>query len=169
MIFSILSKFLSTLGFIGYIPLASGTFGTLISLILMALLKPSLPLHIALSVFSIIIGVISSNQTVKLLEGNSPLPPLAKGGEDRSLHKRIDPQYIVIDEFTGYIVSLLFLPLSWGYMIVAFILFRFLDIIKPPPIKRLEHRFKGGIGIMADDIGAAIYTNLVLQVWKSLN
>lgn len=147
MTFSALSKSISTLGFIGYLPFAPGTFGTLAGLIVMVLLKPSLPLHIALTVFSIIIGIISSDHAEKLF-------------------KQKDSGHIVIDEFAGYIVSLLFLPLSLGYMLSAFILFRFFDIIKPPPLKRLAYGLRGGFGIMADDIGAGVYTNVVLQLWR---
>ncbi|MDO8747173.1 MAG: phosphatidylglycerophosphatase A, partial [Thermodesulfovibrionales bacterium] len=68
-----------------------------------------------------------------------------------------------------YMASLLFLPLSRSFIIAAFVLFRFFDILKPPPLRRLEYVFSGGFGIMADDIGAAVYTNLLLQLWKLLN
>lgn len=116
----------------------------------MVILRPALPLHIALSVFSIIMGVISSTHAERLFN-------------------KKDPSYVVIDEFAGYIVSLLFLPLSWGYIIAAFFLFRIFDIIKPPPLRKLEYSLKGGFGIMADDIGAAVYTNLLLQAWRLLS
>lgn len=150
MTFSAVSRFVSTVGFIGYIPFAPGTFGTLAGLVVMVILRPALPLHIALSVFSIIIGVISSTHA-------------------EILFNKKDPSYVVIDEFAGYIVSLLFLPLSWGYIIAAFFLFRIFDIIKPPPLRKLEYSLKGGFGIMADDIGAAVYTNLLLQAWRLIS
>jgi phosphatidylglycerophosphatase A len=143
-------KYIATLGFIGYLPFAPGTFGTLAAVIFMVILKPSTLLHIGLTVFFIITGIVSSNKAEKLF------------GEKDSLH-------IIIDEFAGYMAALLFLPQNWGYMIAAFVLFRFFDILKPPPLRRLEYFFKGGFGIMADDIGAAAYTNLVLQLWKLLN
>ncbi|MDO9288052.1 MAG: phosphatidylglycerophosphatase A [Thermodesulfovibrionales bacterium] len=138
---------MSTVGFVGYLPFAPGTFGTLAGLVVMVILRPALPLHIALSVFSIITGVISSTHAERLFN-------------------KKDPSYVVVDEFAGYIVSLLFLPLSWGYMVAAFFLFRIFDIIKPPPLRKLEYSLKGGFGIMADDIGAAVYTNLLLQAWR---
>ena len=143
-------KYIATLGFIGYLPFAPGTFGTLAAVFFMVALKPSVLLHIALTVFFIITGIVSSNKTEKLF------------GEKDSRH-------IIIDEFAGYTASLLFLPLSWGYIIAAFVLFRLFDILKPPPLRRLEDFFNGGFGIMADDIGAAVYTNLLLQLWKLLN
>ena len=143
-------KHIATLGFIGYIPFAPGTFGTLAALVFMVILKPSLPLHIGLTVFFIIAGIVSS-------------------GRAEELFRQKDSRHIVIDEFAGYMASLLFLPLGWGYIIAAFVLFRFFDILKPPPLRRLEDFFNGGFGIMADDIGAAVYTNLLLQLWKLLN
>jgi len=143
-------KHIATLGFIGYLPFAPGTFGTMAALIFMFILKPSLHLHIILTLFIITAGVFSS-------------------GKAEELFGQKDSRHIVIDEFAGYMVSLLFLPLSWGYIIAAFILFRFFDITKPPPLKKFEYIFQGGFGIMADDIGAGIYANLGLQLWKLLN
>ncbi|MCG2813717.1 MAG: phosphatidylglycerophosphatase A [Thermodesulfovibrionales bacterium] len=194
-------KYIATLGFIGYMPFAPGTFGTLAAVFFMVALKPSVLAHIALTVFFIIAGILSSNQTIRLLESNPPHPnptctpkslrlfgdpvprgerelnnppPLMGGGEGEGGKKvfseqKKDPSCIVIDEFTGYMATLLFLPLSWGYIIAAFVLFRFFDILKPPPLRKLEDVFNGGFGIMADDIGAAVYTNLVLQLWRLLN
>lgn len=150
MIYSIISRFISTVGFIGYMPFAPGTFGTLAAVFFMVALKPSVLAHIALTVFFIIAGILSSNKAEKLF-------------------REKDSRHIIIDEFAGYTAALLFLPQNWGYIIAAFVLFRFFDILKPPPLRRLEYFFKGGFGIMADDIGAAVYTNLVLQLWKLLN
>ncbi len=143
-------KYIATLGFIGYLPFAPGTFGTLAAVFFMVALKPSVLAHIALTVFFIIAGILSSNKAEELF-------------------RQKDSRHIVIDEFAGYMASLLFLPLSWGYIIAAFVLFRFFDILKPPPLRRLENVFNGGFGIMADDIGAAVYTNLLLQAWRLLN
>ncbi|MBI4690413.1 MAG: phosphatidylglycerophosphatase A [Nitrospirae bacterium] len=145
-----LLKLISTVCFIGYIPFAPGTFGTLAAVVFVIFLKPSVVLHASLTIFFIVIGVISSGYTEKFF-------------------KQKDPKYIVIDEFVGYMVSLLFLPLRWEYIISAFILFRFFDIIKPPPIRKIECGLKGGLGIVGDDIAAGIYTNLVLQAWKFLS
>ncbi len=169
MIYSRFSRFISTVGFIGYMPFAPGTFGTLAAVFFMVALKPSVLSHIALTVLVITAGIVSSNQTIRLLESNPPLPPFSKGGMGGFSGEKKDPSCIVIDEFAGYMASLLFLPLSWGYIISAFVLFRFFDILKPPPLRRLEDVFNGGFGIMADDIGAAVYTNLVLQLWRLLN
>lgn len=80
---------------------------------------------------------------------------------------RPDPGRIVIDEVCGQLVALAFLPPGWLPAGLAFVLFRFFDIIKPGPIRRLE-RLPGGWGIMADDVGAglaaAALTRLALLV-----
>ena len=73
-----------------------------------------------------------------------------------------DSSKVVIDEFAGMSVSLLWLPIHFKYVIAAFILFRFFDIVKPLFIRKMED-LKGGWGVMMDDILAGIYTNIVLQ------
>ena len=73
-----------------------------------------------------------------------------------------DSNRVVIDEVAGMGVSMLFLPVTWKYIVSAFILFRFFDIAKPLFIRRLE-RFPGGWGVMADDLLAGIYSNLIMQ------
>jgi phosphatidylglycerophosphatase A len=62
--------------------------------------------------------------------------------------------------------SIIFLPITIGYVVSAFCLFRFFDILKPPPIRNLERMFSGGIGVMIDDLAAGIITNLILQLWR---
>jgi phosphatidylglycerophosphatase A len=73
-----------------------------------------------------------------------------------------DSSKIVIDEAAGMCVSLLFVPLSLKYIVTAFVLFRFFDIAKPLFIRRAE-RLPRGWGVMADDLLAGIYTNLMMQ------
>jgi phosphatidylglycerophosphatase A len=70
---------------------------------------------------------------------------------------------VVIDEVAGMCISLLFLPVTWQYVLAALVLFRFFDIAKPLFIRRLE-ALPGGWGVMFDDILAGIYANLLLQV-----
>ncbi len=77
-----------------------------------------------------------------------------------------DSGHIVIDEFSGYLISVLFIPRSLGYLFAAFILFRIFDILKPPPIRKIEESVPGGAGIMADDVLAGIYANICLQLWR---
>lgn len=74
-----------------------------------------------------------------------------------------DARYIVIDEVSGMLLSLLFIPYDIKLVIIAFILFRIFDSLKPFPVSRLE-KLEGSLGIMSDDILAGLYTNLIVQV-----
>jgi len=80
-----------------------------------------------------------------------------------------DPSKVVIDEVAGMCVSLLLLPVNVKYLLAAFILFRFFDIVKPLYIRKTE-AFPRGWGIMLDDVLAGIYTNILLQgvLWFKL-
>ncbi|MBI4367469.1 MAG: phosphatidylglycerophosphatase A [Deltaproteobacteria bacterium] len=69
-----------------------------------------------------------------------------------------DPRQIVIDEVAGYLVAVAGHPWSWRMALVAFVCFRLFDVVKPPPCRRLE-RLPGGVGIVADDLAAGVYTN----------
>jgi phosphatidylglycerophosphatase A len=147
---AVIFKYIATLGFVGYLPIAPGTFGSLVAFILFTLLKPTILIHIILLFLVIPIGVISSHYAEILLNDK-------------------DSKHIVIDEFCGYLLSVLFIPFSLGYALTAFFLFRIFDILKPFPIRRIETVLSGGKGIMTDDIVAAIYTNLCLQMLKIIN
>jgi len=139
---------IATVGFSGYFRFAPGTVGTAIAGLFIFFLRPS-DLSLLLIIPPLfIIGVLASHSTEKIL------------GKDSG--------HIVIDEFCGYFISVLFVPKSAGYLIAAFFLFRFFDILKPPPVRNAENYFSGGAGIMLDDVMAAIYTNLFLQAWNYL-
>ncbi len=75
--------------------------------------------------------------------------------------KEPDPSECVIDEVCGQWIALAFAPVSWVAYVVAFVLFRVFDIVKPWPISRLE-RLPGGLGVMADDLGAAVATGILV-------
>ena len=140
-----IATFFATLGPIGYAPVAPGTFGTLAASVLFLLLKPSDLVIGMILLLTIPAGIFSSHIAERVLAEK-------------------DSSHIIIDEFCGYYVSLLFVPFSLGHAIAAFFLFRFFDILKPFPIRNLE-RLKGGAGIMADDVMAGIYSNVILQIW----
>lgn len=143
-----LSRNIATLGFAGYMPYAPGTFGSALGLLLIIFLKPDniTLLMIFLSVF--VLGLFTSHQAEKLL------------GKDSG--------HIVIDEFCGYLLCVVFVPKVTGYLLAGFILFRFFDVLKPPPIRKVEKIIPGGAGIMLDDILAAVYTNICIQLWRQL-
>ncbi len=140
-----IQKIVATIGYIGYIPYLPGTAGSAAGLIFILLLKPDNVdlLIIFLSVF--MLGLISSHNTEKTL------------GKDS--------RHIIIDEFSGYLLTVLLIPKTTGYLLAAFVLFRIFDIFKPPPIRKIEQSVQGGAGIMLDDILAAIYANLCIQLW----
>jgi len=73
-----------------------------------------------------------------------------------------DPGGIVWDEMVAYWLTVAFLPVAWPWWLAAFVLFRFFDILKPWPIRWVENRFSGGLGIMLDDIVAALYAMAIL-------
>lgn len=146
----IILRYIATLGFIGYLPLAPGTFGSLAAFAFYIILKPGLLFHIVMLFLIIPIGVISSHYTERFFDVK-------------------DSRHIIIDEFCGYLLSVVFLPFSYAGALIAFFLFRFFDILKPFPIKKIENNISGGKGIMADDIMAAIYTNVIMQIWKTIH
>jgi phosphatidylglycerophosphatase A len=74
-----------------------------------------------------------------------------------------DSSRVVIDEAAGICISLLFVPVTPVHVLVALLLFRFFDIVKPLFIRRMEKR-PGGWGVMLDDVLAGIYSNILLQI-----
>ena len=146
MLISGLLKNIATLGFIGYLPVAPGTFGTFAALAFFALIKPTIPVQVFLLIFVTTIGIFASSRAEEILNEK-------------------DSSHIVIDEFAGYALSVLFLPHTLSSLVVSFLLFRFFDILKPLPIRWIERTLPGGFGIMADDLVAGIYTNVVIRAW----
>jgi phosphatidylglycerophosphatase A len=142
-------KHIATLGPVGFVPLAPGTLGTLAALVFVAITNLPVPLYLVLTAAVTVIGIYASGVVEEITDEK-------------------DPGCIVIDEVAGYLVSMAFLPATVFYLVSSFILFRIFDILKPPPLDRLQ-RLKGGTGVMADDILAGIYTNIVLQIWKFLS
>lgn len=136
---------ISTLGFIGFLPYAPGTFASIASFLLILLLRPGDLFLLFLLVPLLYVGIVTSTASEKLF------------GKDSS--------HIVIDEFCGYLISVLFVPKLFGYLVAALILFRIFDIFKLPPVREVEETFGGGIGIMLDDVAAGIITNLCIQFW----
>ncbi len=91
---------------------------------------------------------------------------IASGSAEKTLGK--DSRHIVIDEFCGYLLAVLFVPKTTGYLLAGLILFRIFDILKPPPIRKIEQIAPGGGGIMLDDVMAAVYANACLQLWRMM-
>jgi len=74
-----------------------------------------------------------------------------------------DPQFVVIDEVIGQLITLIAVPLAWKTFLAGFILFRVSDIIKPPPVRQLE-KLPEGLGIVLDDVAAGLYGSLGMQL-----
>jgi phosphatidylglycerophosphatase A len=74
-----------------------------------------------------------------------------------------DPQFVVIDEVAGQLITLIAVPMAWKSLLLGFILFRGFDIVKPPPVRSLE-RLPGGTGIVIDDVAAGLYALAVMQI-----
>ena len=72
-----------------------------------------------------------------------------------------DPGLVVADEIAGMMVTMIAIPLTLKSVLLGFLLFRVMDVVKPPPARQFE-RFKGGVGIVADDLMAGVYAHLVL-------
>ncbi len=144
-----ISQIVASCFFIGYIPFAPGAFGSLAGLVFIWLIKPDYLEQVFIIVALFVIGVVSAQAA------------------EKEFGQKDSPR-IVVDEFVGYLVSTAFLPLTVGYMISAFFLFRFFDILKPSPIRIVERHFHGGLGVMLDDVAAGILTNLLLQCWRIL-
>ncbi|WP_433985044.1 phosphatidylglycerophosphatase A family protein [Tunturiibacter empetritectus] len=76
---------------------------------------------------------------------------------------REDPGHVVIDEVAGQLIALIAIPADWQHAAISLLLFRFFDILKPPPIRQLE-RLPGGTGIMLDDVGAGLFALAIAQL-----
>ena len=142
--------FLATGCYIGNISFAPGTFGSVLGLLLCFFLsKIDFSIAVLLTLIFILSAIWIAGEAEKIL------------GEE-------DPGCIVIDEIAGIILTLSGLPFNITSMTVGFLIFRVLDIWKPYPIRLLENKFSGGIGIVLDDVVAGILSNVILRVFLIL-
>jgi phosphatidylglycerophosphatase A len=88
-------------------------------------------------------------------------------GRAERIFARKDASRVVIDETAGMMLCFLFIPYKLSYTLVAFVLFRILDIAKPFPARRAED-LSGSAGVMVDDIICAVYTNILLRIFIML-
>jgi len=133
----------SVLG-VGYIPIASGTFGSAAGLVLWAFMPRAPFVHLVTIAGLFAVGSWSGTVAERHF-------------------RRIDPGEVVIDEVLGMLITLFMNPVGWLGASTGFVLFRIFDVVKPFPARRLE-RLPGGLGVMADDAMAAVYANLTLRL-----
>lgn len=126
----------------GYVPLGSGTAASVAALFIFILVKNQI-IFLTITIFSTIISFMLSSQA-EILFGEK------------------DSKKIVIDDFSGMLITYLFIPHDIRYIITGFFLFRMLDMIKIPPADKIE-KFKGAIGVVGDDVVAGLYANIMLQ------
>lgn len=141
-----LSKIIASIFGIGYIRKGGGTVAAAFAVLVWWLLfrngtPAAWPVLLTLAVTAL--GVVVGNQVE---------PDWGK-----------DSYRVVIDEVAGMFISVLFVPVDWKWLITGFVLFRFFDIAKPLYIRKLE-AWKGGWGVMMDDVLAGVYANIVLQL-----
>jgi len=138
--------FVATGGYAGYAPVAPGTVGSALGLLLLAAIRYA-------NVPFLEVGVLA---------GVVVLGVWASGVGERHAGRE-DPGFVVIDEVAGMLLTMIATPLTWPTAIVGFLAFRVFDILKPFPVSSAE-RLPGGTGIMADDLVAAIYAFLTLRL-----
>lgn len=131
----------------GAVPVAPGTFGTLMAVPLYLLLLPELswPLYCVFLVVTFAFGVFLCGKTA----------------HDLGVH---DHGGIVWDEFVGYWITMFLAPPGWLWIVLGFVLFRGFDILKPWPIRWLDKNVSGGFGVMIDDVLAGLMAFVCLQI-----
>jgi len=141
--------FVVTFGGLGYAPIGPGTAGSLVALLLAWVLA-------ARGAAVTLLAALACAAVTLLL-----------GGRAETLLGRRDPPAVVLDEVAGMLLAMLALPRHWAFAAAAFCCFRLLDIWKPLGIRRVQ-ALPGGAGIVADDLLAGLYTNLLLQAASPL-
>ena len=141
-----LGLFIATCGYLGYVPVAPGTFGSAAGLVVLAAVRwsgsPALELTVIILRFAV--GVWSANAAERHFGG-------------------VDPAPVILDEVVGMLITLAFLPVHITGAVVGFLLFRLFDVVKPWPANRLE-AVHGGLGVMADDAMAGVYGNVAMRL-----
>ena len=136
-------QFAATFFYLGKLPFSPGSWGSLGALLLWLLLPVTFSIHLSVIIILFVLGVYSSSRMAKYLDDH-------------------DPSEVVIDEVVGMGISLFMLPHSPGLYLLAFILFRVFDILKPSLIYRMQN-LPGGWGIMLDDVLAGLITFTIVN------
>lgn len=139
-------KLLATFFGVGRIKKAPGTWGTLAAIPLVLLLNQTGPfVYMAAVVLLLLVGTWACHVYEQDNDGH-------------------DHKEIVIDEVLGFLITMIWLPMTWQAIIIGFTLFRVLDIGKPLFIGYLDKKVQGGLGVMLDDVAAGVIASLIMQV-----
>ena len=141
--------FFATGGYVGYFPVASGTVGSLVAIplfLLSADLQRTAPFFTVLALVLLVFAACWI------------------AGKAETILREHDSHAIVLDEIVGYLAATAFLPASWPYAIVAFLIFRIFDVVKPFPAGRIDASMPGGYGVVLDDVVSGIYANLATRI-----
>jgi phosphatidylglycerophosphatase A len=144
------SKVTATFFGVGYVPLAPGTITSAIIVLLYKffLYKLSWPVYLLLFFLLFVLGTFVADVYSRMV-------------------KKDDPRTVVIDEAAGQFIAMFLLGPQWTLCAASFLFFRLFDILKPFPIKKVES-FPGGLGIMLDDIVAAIFAGILINLFLLL-
>jgi phosphatidylglycerophosphatase A len=139
-----LGVFIATCAHVGYAPVAPGTFGSAVGLVVYYLLRRQASTAVELGAIALIlvVGLWSATEAEHHFGG-------------------IDPGPVVIDEVIGMLITLALHPVNVVGAIIGFFIFRVLDVVKPWPARRLE-LLPGGFGVVLDDVMAGVYGNLLM-------
>jgi phosphatidylglycerophosphatase A len=140
--------FFASGAYVGYVPVASGTFGSLLALPLLLVLARS--------------GW--SPAVIVALMGVAALLAMPVCGRAGRIYGEADSSRIVLDEVCGMLIAGALLPPTVWALGLAFAAFRFFDIVKPFPASYFDHHVKNGAGVVADDLVAGVYANLVVRM-----
>jgi phosphatidylglycerophosphatase A len=130
---------------VGKSPKAPGTVATIATIPIWYLLAQFSPfIYMGVTLALVFVGVAAANSY-------------------EAISDKHDSKEIVIDEVVGYLITMTWLPITWQSAVIGFVVFRVLDIFKPPPIRQLDQKVKGGFGVMVDDIAAGIIGSILMQ------
>jgi len=140
-----LAEFVGTVGYAGRLPIAPGTWGSLVAFLVWYFFKPFItdPFFLLINGILFFAGIVASDILINAWDDN-------------------DPKAVVIDEWVGMWISLILVPHTFLWGLLAFFLFRFFDILKPGPIKMMDN-LHSAVGVMMDDVLAGILALWVIH------
>lgn len=131
---------------LGYLPKAPGTWGSLAALpIWWALRDTSWVVFAAVTIALTVASIVIAHRAEAIYGGH-------------------DVQHIVIDEVVGMLITVVGVPFAWPEVLVGFVLFRVLDALKPGPIRWIDERVEGGLGVVLDDVAAGVVGLILMHV-----